>query len=148
MVRPATPQDRHRIGLIWRAAWASAQPDTGHVAPLAHWLERMDTEFLPPCEVWVVEQAGVAVAFMAMDPGSQHVAQLFTTPAHQGQRLGRQLLDLACQRMPQGWSLYVAAGNHRARQFYVRYGLVPGAHSLHPTSKRERLEFHWRKPGL
>jgi ribosomal protein S18 acetylase RimI-like enzyme len=44
-------------------------------------------------------------------------------PGHQGRGIGSSLLELAKQRRPGGFRLYVFQRNEDARRFYERHGL-------------------------
>ena len=136
--------DSAALAGIWRRAWASANPDAAALEPIAHWHQRVQTEFGPPCEVPLIERDGQVLAFMLLHPIRRYVAQLFVDDHRQGQGLGRLLLDEACRRLPLGWRLHVATSNLDARRFYDRYGLAPGAVDWHPTTGQERVAYHWR----
>jgi putative acetyltransferase len=131
--------------MLWRNAWASANPQIDSVAEPAHWLARIDAEFGPPCETFLLDapDAEQPIAFLVLQPWHAYIAQLFVDPRHQSAGLGRQLLAFARARTPQGGWLHVAEDNLRARSFYERNGLVAGAESLHPTSGRRRVAYHW-----
>jgi len=128
---------------IWRRAWTSANRGAVTIEPIAHWLRRVQTEFVPPAEVVLAERDGQVLAFMVLLTGREYVAQLFVEPHLRNQGLGQALLDEACVRMSDGWRLHVAATNKAAQHFYERYGLVRGATDRHPTSGRERIAYHW-----
>lgn len=142
-LRRSSPLDREALAALWRDAWASANPQIACVAEPAHWLARIDAEFGPPCETFVLEAQGQPLAFIVLQPWHAYVAQLFVDIRHQSNGLGRQLLGFANERMPQGWRLHVAEDNLRARSFYERNGLVAGEQSLHPTSGRRRVAYLW-----
>ena len=131
---------------IWRRAWASAQPGSIALEPIAHWHRRVQREFGPPGELLLVERAGQTLGFMLLQSARSYVAQLFVDAHLQRQGLGRMLLDEACVRMPHGWRLHVATDNVQARRFYARYGLVTGAVDRHPATGCPRVECRWR-PG-
>ena len=133
---------------IWRRGWCAAQ---GHavdqIAPIGHWLARVEAEFMAPAHVHVAERGGQPLAFMVMLPERAYVAQLYVDPHRHGQGLGRRLLDVACRHMPAGWRLHVATGNTAAQGFYTGYGLLRGTVDRHPGTGRERVAFHWRPAG-
>lgn len=145
-LRTAHEGDQPALAALWRAAWASANPQARTVEPPAHWLARVQAEFMPPAEVLVLdagEAGGRVLAFMVIDAGASYLAQLFVEPGAMGRGLGRRLLDEACRRMPGGWHLHVATANMGARRFYERRGLEAGPASLNPATGRERVEYRW-----
>lgn len=155
-LRSATPQDIPQIAPLWRDAWASANPAVPTVAPLAHWAERVDAEFGPPCTNLLVEQEGAVVAFMVLELersdqlklSQGHLHQLFVAPGAQGQGLGAALVQqIGEQLCPQGWTLHVATTNVRARRFYARCGLVEEMVDHHPGTGRERVLCRWLPPS-
>ncbi|MET0541572.1 MAG: GNAT family N-acetyltransferase [Variovorax sp.] len=145
-IRPCAlePGEAAVLAGIWRRAWASAHRDIATLAPIGHWLERVQAEFRAPGELMVVERENQLLAFMLMHPARRYVAQLFVDTHLQSQGMGGLLLDEADQRMPEGWRLHVATDNPAAQRFYMRCGLVRGPIDRHPGTGRERIEYHRR----
>ncbi len=73
-------------------------------------------------ETWVAEQDGDVVGYLLLDP--EWVDSLYVRPDLTGQGVGSVLLDLAKSLRPGGFGLWVFETNVRARQFYLRHGLV------------------------
>lgn len=144
VLRPATEADAPALAALWRRAWASANPSVAEVAPLAHWLARVQAEFGPPCLTLVGEGDGTAVAFLVLDVGAAHLHQLFVDPGMQGGGVGAALVAQVCMLCPAGWSLHVASTNLRARRFYAHCGLQEREHDRHPATGRERVLCRWR----
>ena len=141
--RDGTAEESMALAGIWRRAWVSANRGAASIEPIAHWLHRVRTEFVPPAEVVLAERDGQVLAFMVLLERREYVAQLFVEPHLRNQGLGQALLDEACVRMPVGWRLHVATTNMAAQRFYERYGLMRGTVDRHPTSGRERIAYHW-----
>ena len=81
--------------------------------------------------VFVAEVEGTAAGYVALDLGEQgcRVDQLFVSPEHEAEGVGRQLLEFA-----EGYAIYrgartlrvvVETGNIRAESFYRGRGFVP-----------------------
>jgi putative acetyltransferase len=147
LLRVATGTDTAPLAALWRRAWASANPSVVDVAPLAHWLERVQAEFGPPCWALVGERDGAIVAFMVLDVAGAHLHQLFVDPSAQGHGIGAALVARVCALCPAGWSLHVASTNWGARRFYARCGLEEHGHDRHPATGRERVLCRWQPPG-
>ncbi len=145
-LRPATEADAPALAALWRRAWASANPSVAEVAPLAHWLARVQAEFDPPCLAQLGERDGAIAAFLVLDLEGAHLHQLFVDPGLQGGGIGAALVVEVCRLCPAGWSLHVASANLRARRFYARCGLQELEHDRHPTTGRERVLCRW-EPG-
>lgn len=139
--------ERETVAALWRRAWASANPHVEKLEPHEHWLARVKAEFVPPCDVLVMEVEDNVAAFMVLDLEAACLEQLFTEPALQGRGLGTAMLDEACRRLPGGWMLHVATGNRRAQALYGRYGLTRGATGRNPVTGRERVAWHWAPAG-
>ncbi len=142
-LRDGAAEENMVLAGIWRRAWAASHPGAATVEPIAHWLQRVRTEFVAPAEVVIAERDAQALAFMVLHDRREYVAQLFVDPHLRNQGLGQALLDEACVRMPTGWRLHVALTNTAAQRFYERYGLARGTVDRHPTSGRERISYHW-----
>lgn len=124
LVRPAGIQDAAAVAAVYLAARGRAVGD-GTMPAAAHadeealpWLrDRLATD-----EVWVAEVAGTVVAYLRLS--EDWLDDLYVVPEHAGQGIGTLLLDLAKQRRPGGFGLWVFEINGPARRFYARHGLV------------------------
>jgi ribosomal protein S18 acetylase RimI-like enzyme len=74
-------------------------------------------------EVWVAEEAGAPVGFMALMPPDQ-LAHLYIDGRHTGEGLGSRLVALAQTRFPEGLQLWTFQSNEAAQRFYARHGFV------------------------
>jgi GNAT superfamily N-acetyltransferase len=94
--------------------------------PLAHTDEEVRgwvrDDMVATQETWIALDEGRVVALMVVAPG--HLEHLYVAPDRLGQGIGRQLLDLAKRRSPDGLSLWTFQVNDRARRFYERNGFV------------------------
>ena len=148
MLRLATPSMLPHISAVWRLAWRSANPTVATLAPLEHWMGRAAKEFTAEHEIWVQEKQGSFCAFHVLHPATRWLEQLHVHPDHQGTGLGTAALSHVCTRLPDGWSLYVAQDNRRARTVYERFGLAAGEVSINPDTGRQRVRYDWRPSGL
>lgn len=142
-MRPATGADCASLARVWRRAWCSANPSVLSVAPSGHWEARVRAEFGPPCMTLVRAAGPVVSAFLVLDLTRSYLQQLFVDPDFQGRGVGAELLQQVSCLCPAGWSLHVATGNHGARHFYARHGLVEGEVDAHPVTGRERVLCRW-----
>ena len=136
--------DNSCLARIWREAWASANPEVSTLAPLEHWLERVQREFGPPNLVLVHGHDDRLVAFGVVDVNEAYLHQLHVSPSVQGEGIGGRLIGRVKELCPSGWALHVAASNERAQRFYVRHGLTAGSTTLNPVTGRERILYSWR----
>jgi GNAT superfamily N-acetyltransferase len=96
-------------------------------------------------ETWVAVDAGQVVALMVVAPG--HLEHLYVAPDRLGQGIGRQLLDLAKRRSPDGLSLWTFQVNDRARRFYDRNGFVATEFTDDNNEERQPdVRYEWRSP--
>jgi ribosomal protein S18 acetylase RimI-like enzyme len=80
--------------------------------------------------VFVAEIEGTAAGFVALEPSSEavRIERLFVSPSHEGEGVGRQLLEyaegFAISRRAQRLEVLVEADNVRARDFYRGRGFA------------------------
>ena len=145
MLRVARANDEETIAVLWRHAWASANPQASHLEPHEYWLARVRAEFAPPIHTMVYEtDASGILAFMVLDVRDAYLHQLFVQPGVHRRGIGSELVRYICLLCPTGWSLHVASSNAGARRFYEHHGLVKGVVSLNPSTSRERVAYHWQ----
>ena len=95
---------------------------------------------------WVVHLAWHGkslVGFLALKSASGCLDQLFIAPAVQGTGVGRRLLELAKQLLPDGLWLRTAVDNRRACRFYERSGLRACETVVHPTFGHPTVIYRW-----
>ena len=120
-LRPAAAADAGGIADVYLASFHAT-----YDFPLAHTDEEVRgwiRDVVAAGGTWVaVEPAGTIVGMMALEPGV--LDQLYVRPDRLGEGIGRQLLELAKDRSPDGLSLYTFQVNARARRFYERNGFA------------------------
>lgn len=141
VIRAATLDDAMAIAGVhvasWRQAYAGlideeylAQLDVGSRA--AWWQQVLDDNH--STQVWVAEDDGEVVGFASLGPSldedaareTMQVYTLYLDPAAWGRGAARSLIRTVIEAVPSGApvTLWVAAGNDRARHFYRRNGFV------------------------
>jgi GNAT superfamily N-acetyltransferase len=100
------------------------------------WDDRRTIAALERDIVFVAELEGHAAGYVAVERAGEalRIEQLFVSPAHEGEGVGRQLLEYA-----EGYAISVGArvlevvaeaDNRRAVEFYRRRGFVPAGGDL------------------
>lgn len=126
-IRPATPDDAAPIAEVWLESWRAtfdfepAHPDED----VRRWVR---DELLVEAENWVATDplhGDRVIALLGLS--DTMVEQLYVRPEWIARGVGRELLDLAKRRRPDGLELYCFAANDRARRFYERNGFTPVA---------------------
>lgn len=137
-IRRYRESDFDAVTLIWRDGQEST--GVGVLSTLEHLCERWALQRAAGCYAHVAENEGVAVGFITYEDAE--VKQLYVAPAHQGQGIGKMLLDFAKREMPMGFRLHTAIES-RAPKFYEREGLVPGETGRHPRYGHRIVYFTW-----
>ncbi len=118
-IRPYTPADEDVVVDVWLAATIPGQA----FLPEEHW-RAMEPEIrglMTVAEMWVVEDGGEIVAFMALL--DDLIGGLFTHPDHQGRGHGRALIEHA-RAGHDPLYIEVFEANERAVALYRRCGFT------------------------
>lgn len=143
--RPAVDVDYEAVAVLWRRAWASANPDVPKLEPDQHWLTRAHAEFSSPNRTVLILLRDSVIGFYVTQPDRGLLDQLHIEPSHQGLGIGSYALEHVKADHPRGFALYVSCSNVRAIRFYERAGLQLGGRSVNPHTGRPRIKFLW--PG-
>ena len=122
ILRRATAADADHVADIDLAARAEALPTVrGAHTPeeVRAWIANV---MLPGSDVWVAEDDGVVVGYLAME--DELVAQLHVRPGYWRRGIGTAMMRHAKQLRPDGLRLWCFQVNARARAFYVAHGFV------------------------
>lgn len=144
VVRPATADDAAQLTELYLATRRAAEPA---MPPQVHTPESVlafMTGVVADKEVWVAE-ADEIVGFATLDEA--FLDALYVGPDHQGLGIGTTLLDLAKARRPDGFALWVFAGNAPARGFYHRHGLVELEHTDGSGNEERTPDVRMAWPG-
>jgi len=123
-IRPATGDDAAQIADVWLASWrATFDFEPAHAdEDVRRWVRE---ELLLEVENYVATDSShgdLVIALLALS--DTMVEQLYVRPEWIGRGVGRELLELAKRRRPDGLELYCFAENDRARRFYERNGFA------------------------
>ena len=144
IVRPATAADAEHVADIDLAARAEALPTVrwAHTPnEVRAWIANV---MLPGGGVWVAEEGGMVVGYLAMD--EDLVAQLYVRPGYWRGGIGTTLMRHAKQLRPDGLRLWCFQVNARARAFYAAHGFAE-AKFTDGSGNEERepdILFAWR----
>ena len=104
------------------------------------------TDILARCELWVAEDRGDVVAYLAMR--SSYIDRLYVDPARQRQGWGTRLLEHARTLSPQGLELHTHVENLVARALYEKHGFIAVRFGVSPPPESAPdVEYHWRPQG-
>lgn len=118
VIRRYDPEDRDVLLAVWEESAVVAHP---FWTPAMFEQERqaIAERFLPVAETYVFERSGTVVGFISLL--GNEVGGIFVAPQHQGQGIGRALMDRA--RGTRGHlELDVFEANRIGRAFYAAYG--------------------------
>jgi GNAT superfamily N-acetyltransferase len=145
-IRRATEADADGVADVYLASFHAT-----YAFPLAHsdeevrsWIHGLVAN---GHDTWVAVDGGRVVGMMVV--AADDLDQLYVTPDRLGTGIGRNLLELAKVRSPDGLTLYTFQVNARARRFYERNGFVVAA--LGDGSGNEEgqpdVRYVWRPPA-
>jgi ribosomal protein S18 acetylase RimI-like enzyme len=136
-IRPFAPQDADRLAVLWHASWQSTGVQAFRQVTAADLRQRVEQELSAGWEVFVAEDEGALVGFVALKRASRCLDQLFIDPHAKRLGIGRKLFDLARTMMPQGFWLRTAVENKNARAFYHARGMRLDRTEPHPRHGHE-----------
>jgi ribosomal protein S18 acetylase RimI-like enzyme len=146
LVRPYRSADLDRVVEVWCAS----KLDVYTFIPLEQTYTREENlaffegHVLPRCDLFVAEQGGQIVGFLAM--AGSYVDRLYVLPGRQRGGVGTRLIDRARERSPGGLELHTHQKNERARRFYEKHGFEAVKFGVSPPPESEPdVEYHW--PG-
>lgn len=143
-LRPAIGADRDSIAEIWHSS--ASLPGVGPpVMPTARELrERVDLEFAAGWTVTVAANGSDIAGFAAIKPREAILDQLFVRPDRIGGGVGTALLAHSKLAMPEGFTLFTASSNMKARRFYEEAGLAFIRDDAHPRTGHPVTYYCWR----
>ena len=118
MIRPYAEQDVEALIEVWRAASQIATPFLS-AEFLVQEADNIRNLYLPNAETWVIESGDTVAGFVALI--GDEIGAIFVHPDHQGQSLGKTLMDHAVS-LRNSLFLDVFKENAVGRRFYDRYG--------------------------
>lgn len=149
VVRPATPDDLAGIAELFLATRSAAVPAmppiVGSEDGFREFVRSWDLSDPPRREVWVAGDDLDLVGFAVLK--ADWLDSLYVGPQQQGIGVGSMLLDLAKARRPDGFALWVFAGNAPARGFYHRHGLVELEHTDGSGNEERTPDVRMAWPG-
>ena len=96
--------------------------------------QRVDAELRSEWDLYVAVRGERVVGMLALKPVPAILDQIFVAPGEQRKGIGKALLDVAKQRMRDGFTLRMAAANEEARRFYEAEGLERLGEGIHPMT--------------
>jgi ribosomal protein S18 acetylase RimI-like enzyme len=142
-IRPYRGEDRAAVARLWLDSWRSTGLGVAQYATEAGNFERIGTELAAGWVVHLAWDQNALVGFLALKRATGCLDQLFVAPTAQGAGVGRALLDLAKQSLPDGLWLRTAVDNTRACRFYERNGLRAAETAIHPTLGHATIIYRW-----
>ena len=146
IIREYRPEDFDAVTILWRIAREKSLP--GFQREKGHFFFEDQNYFLNKIlrsdQVWVAEDAGRPVAFMAME--NEFIDQLYVHPDRWRMGIGESLLNFARERFPDHLWLYTLQVNVNARAFYEKNGFVAESFGISdPPENEPDVEYHWRR---
>jgi ribosomal protein S18 acetylase RimI-like enzyme len=135
-IRRYRDTDLNATARVWRESQLAAvtlRPEATHTP--GEYREYLRDHVIPQCEVWVAEQRGEVVAFMARK--DDLLDHLYVATSCQGAGIGSALLALARERSPGGLRLFTLQQNTGARAFYERRGFRAIRFGVSPPPESE-----------
>ncbi len=124
LVRRATASDAPQVAdLFWRVRGESVPHIPMIVHPRESVLPFVEHVLLAEGEVWVAEDGGELVAFLALTEPDE-LGHLYLAATHTGRGLGARLVEVAKERFPAGLQLWAFQSNAGALRFYERHGFT------------------------
>lgn len=146
-LRRAESADAEAIGTVFLTSRDEALPDPSPPCTEAEARAYLSGLVVNPrCAVWVAEQGGEVVGFVALR--ESWVDHLYVRPGWCRRGIGSRLLDRAKRAHPQGLRLFCFKCNHRAQAFYATHGLVAvrsSGGSGNPEPEPD-VEYRWGLP--
>lgn len=145
-IREYRPEDFDGVTILWRIANEKSLPELVRRGGHFFYEDRnfFRDHILTENQVWVVEQAGRPVAFMAMK--EDFIDHLYVDPDYQRHGIGKALLEFARQLSPEHLWLYTLQVNVNARAFYEKNGFIAEKFGMSPPPENEPdVQYHWRK---
>jgi putative acetyltransferase len=146
-LRPYDSKDEDALVDVWFEGWRSVGLDHP-VVTRDDLATRVPKEVEGRWTVTVAEQDRRIVGFLALALKERRLDQLFIQPGVQGCGVGGSLFNIAIVQLPEGFWLSTQLGNHRAREFYERRGMV--LNRTEGTLGNERIiyEMHCEIPPI
>ena len=145
-IRKYKNEDFDAVTILWRISREKAMPEfqrtKGYFFYEDQWY--FQEKILKENKVWVVEDDGYPVAFLAMK--DEFIDHLYVHPDFWRRGIGRLLLQFARERQPDHIWLYTMQVNKIARTFYEKNGFVAEKFGVSPAPESEPdVEYHWRR---
>jgi putative acetyltransferase len=142
-IRPYRDEERAAVARLWFASWRSTGLPIAKLATEPVNYDRIGRELAAGWHMHLAWDTDRLVGFLALKPATQCLDQLFIGPEAQGIGIGRRLLDLAKERLPNGLWLRTSADNRRARRFYERNGLRANETQPQPMLGHRTVIYRW-----
>lgn len=143
-IRTFQPEDLASVVALWHDAKRKAFPyvEVQQRYTLEENRAFLEGYLLVLCRLWVAEEAGEPVGFMALR--EDWIDQLFVQVDRQGRGIGSALLDKAKELAEGDLHLFTYQKNHEARAFYERHGFEAVAFGVSPPPENEPdVQYRW-----
>ena len=146
-VRPARDQDLEKVVAVWHETRKKTHTAMGFRSERGVTLDdsrRISLESVSPsCQIWVAEQLGEVVGFMAIR--GSYLDRMYVKPGDQRCGAGTALLCKARELSPTRLELHTHQANRSARAFYEKHGFRPVRFGVSPPPESEPdVEYRWR----
>lgn len=145
IIRPAHASEYDRIARVWMESWVSTGLEDASDSLLEKLRARVPMEVEKGWSLYVADDNGRLAAMLAMHLPDRYLDQLFVAPEYQGNSLGRRLLALTRQHLPDEIWLRCVRENEKAWRWYEREGFVFEKEQVEPVMGRIMKYYRWRK---
>ena len=144
-IRPARPEEYDEIARVWMNSWASTGLEDASNFLLAKLCARIPQEVEKGWSLFVADDDGTIAAMLALHLPEIYLDQLFVAPEYQGRNIGRQLLGLTRQLLPDEIWLRCVRENEKAWRWYEREGFAFEKEAVEPMTGFVMKYYRWKK---
>ena len=144
VIRQARADEYDAVARVWMDSHVSTGLATGSDATLADLRARIPVEMEKGWQLYVAELDDEIAAMLAFRIIDNYLDQLFVAPQHQGKGIGKALLAVTRQHLPNEILLRTAVANAKAIAWYEREGFVRENEVLQDGWSGPRVYYRWR----